>query len=89
MEPEWTKGIKSRTVCDYYYVLFIFNAAACVFALLTGIPALMMLNGTVAYKILNLIFIVGAIALTFFNALFIYLLCDRSLLGEKAGASRQ
>ena len=82
MEPEWTKGIKSKTMCDYYYILFVINAIACAIAVIVGIPSMVMMPniGSPIFKLTNLIFTLAAIAITFFTALFIYLLCDRTLV---------
>jgi hypothetical protein len=74
MEPQWTKQISSSTVCDWFYIFFIFNAifvALLVFTLFSG------LKGSVRSRLIQVLpaGIIGTI-----NVLFWYLMCDRALL---------
>jgi hypothetical protein len=74
MEPQWTKQISSSTVCDWFYIFFIFNAifvALLVFTLFSG------LKGNIRSRLIQVLpaAIVGSI-----NVLFWYLMCDRALL---------
>jgi hypothetical protein len=81
-EPEWTKTISSNAVCTYYYILFVVN---CVIAALT----LVMIFGVLPFMrlpkgvlISNSITSILLLALAVVNSLFLYLLCDRALLGS-------
>ncbi len=74
MEPQWTRQISSTTVCDWFYIFFIFNAifvALLVFTLFSG------MKGGVRSRLIQVLpaAIIGAI-----NVLFWYLMCDRALL---------
>jgi hypothetical protein len=74
MEPQWTRHISSTTVCDWFYIFFIFNAifvALLVFTIFSG------LKGGVRARLIQVLpaAIIGAV-----NVLFWYLMCDRALL---------
>ena len=74
MEPQWTRQISSTTVCDWFYIFFIFNAifvALLVFTIFSG------LKGGVRARLIQVLpaAIIGAV-----NVLFWYLMCDRALL---------
>lgn len=84
MEPQWTQGIEKRTICTFYYALFILNS----------VIALLMLGGLVgtiasSKKMSNPIFWlfilveVGLISIGVLNALFLYVICERALVEEK------
>lgn len=80
MEPEWTKAIPSRTVCDFYYVLFIIRAV--VLALLIGgfIYTLTLAKKSTSPMTVPLLFTqVGAILILVLDTLFNYLICERAL----------
>lgn len=80
MEPEWTKAISSRTVCDFYYILFVIRAV--VLALLTGgfLYTLMLAKKSMNPMTGPLLFTqVGAILILVLDTLFNYLICERAL----------
>ena len=82
MEPQWTKKISSKTVCQTYYVIFWLYAFIAILALVGTVFILL------AYKLPKGLAIsvgfqglltasIGAIL-----ALFQYLVCSRALLGD-------
>jgi hypothetical protein len=82
MEPQWTRQISNSTVCDWYYILFLLNAFVAVVAVL---GTLMVVFGMKLQK--GLAFAFGfqgllTIAIATISSLFMYLVCDRSLLGK-------
>jgi type III secretory pathway component EscR len=83
MEPQWTKKISNNTVCSWYYILFLINAFIAIVAV---VGTLMVIFGMKMQKGMSYAFgfqglLTVAIATT--SSLFLYLVCDRSLLGEK------
>jgi hypothetical protein len=78
-EPDWTKNISSKTVCDFFYIFFI------IYAVLAGIALLGMLVTVFTVKLpKGLMFasifsnlLVMAVSGTM--ALFHYLVCTRAL----------
>lgn len=86
MEPEWTKAIRSETVCNFYYLFFVLYASIAVLSIVSIFYTI-----TVAKTIPKGLFVPlilqgllpMAIALT--ASLFNYLVCSRALLsGGKA-----
>jgi len=85
MEPQWTKQISNTTVCGWYYLLFLLNAFI---ALVAVVGTLMVVFGMKMQKGMAYAFgfqglLTVAIATT--SSLFMYLVCNRSLLGAKGG----
>lgn len=82
-EPEWTKDISNDAVCTYYYILFVINCiiAALTLIMIFGIlPFLRLPKGAL---ISNSIMSILVLALAVVNSLFLYLICDRALLGQR------
>lgn len=78
--PEWTKKISSNAVCNWYYILFIANCVIIGLVLLYmfGVmPFLRLPKGVLIGQGFTAL-ISGAIVIV--NALFLYVMCDRSLL---------
>lgn len=76
-EPEWTKGIKSETVCRYFYILFF------IVAVLAGLVVLADVSLAIRAPKVGLMVALRtlpALLLAILNALFLYILCARSLL---------
>lgn len=76
-EAEWTKGIKTETVCQYFYVLFF------IIAVYAGIVLLADLYLVVNYPKIGwstTLRTLPVLALAVANGLFLYILCARSLL---------
>jgi hypothetical protein len=76
-EVEWTKGIKTETVCQYFYVLFFIIAVYAGIVLLADLYLLVKvpkIGWTTTLRTLPVL------ALAVANTLFLYILCARSLL---------
>lgn len=76
-EADWTKGIKTETVCQYFYVMFI------IVAVLAGLVVLADLAIAVRSPRVGLLAALRtlpALLIAVLNALFLYVLCARSLL---------
>jgi hypothetical protein len=80
-EPEWTKSISSNTVCTYFYVLFLIVAVAAGIVVLMDLSVVFSSGGKKGLALLfrSLLMLV----LPLLNALFLYILCARSLLEKK------
>jgi hypothetical protein len=82
MEPQWSKGIKSSTICGTYYIIFVLYAIVAVVAVvgtIVGIVGLKMPKGlAIAFGFQGLLTAVLAAILMLFQ----YLVCSRALLGE-------
>ena len=81
--PEWTKKISNSAVCTWYYILFIANCVIAGIALLYVVGIMPFLRLPKGLMISQGFTTLISIAIVVVNALFLYLLCDRSLL-EKA-----
>ncbi len=79
MEPEWTKKISNDTICNTYYLIFIFTAISAVLALISVfiLPFLKSLSPTV--KIIQAITLILQAFIAGFLSLIAYLMCDRAL----------
>lgn len=76
-EPEWTKGIKSETVCQYFYVLFF------IIAVIAGLVLLFDVYTIVRYPRIGWMVALRSLPtllIAILNTLFLYILCARSLL---------
>lgn len=79
MEPEWTKQISNRLLCDWYYFLFMLNLVVFGLLIISGLFLMTTKSvpkGIIAVQLFTNI-ILGVFAGT--NALFYYLICDRAL----------
>ena len=81
MEPQWSRGISSNTVCSTYYFIFVLYAIVALVAIMgtvSAIVGLKMQKGmALAFGFLGLL--TASLAATL--ALFQYLVCSRALLG--------
>ena len=78
-EPDWTKGIKNSTVCNFFYGFFWVYVALAVIALIgmiTVMLAVKMPRGMMFSSIFSNLIV---IALSATMALFHYLICARAL----------
>ncbi len=76
-EVDWTKSIDNATICRYYYVLFFLVLALSAIVLIMDVRASMVLPAKLKWvPFANL----PALVLGIVNALFLYILCSRSLL---------
>lgn len=89
MEPAWAKDIKSETVCNYFYILFVIVCVIIALQLVTMFGGLFTFKGTSFMKAFMFLLSLLPMALAIVNALFLYLICSRGLLKgetEKAKA---
>jgi hypothetical protein len=82
MEPQWSKGIQSSTICNTYYIIFVLYAIVAVVAIvgtIVGLVGLKMSKGmAIAFGFQGLLTAVLAAILMLFQ----YLVCSRALLGD-------
>ena len=76
-EPEWTKSISSETICTYFYVMFILIAVVAGIGVLVDLLVLVQkpkIGGMMLLRSLP------GFAVAVLQALFLYVICARSLL---------
>lgn len=76
-EPEWTKSISNQTICTYFYVMFILIAAVAGIGVLVDLMVLVQkpkIGGMMLLRSLP------GFAVAVLQALFLYIICARSLL---------
>jgi hypothetical protein len=80
--PEWTKTITSEVVCGYYYIMFI---VACVFAAIAvlGLVGILLSKLPMSMKLASSVNVVLSGGLAVLSAMFLYIMCTRSLLEKK------
>jgi hypothetical protein len=79
MEPEWMKQIPNSNVCYYFYIMFAVVAVFAGLIVLSDVYTL--LRGKLG--IMALLRSVISFVIPVVNALFLYILCSRSLLEKK------
>ncbi len=79
MEPEWTKSVSNDTICNTYYLIFIFTFIAAIIAIISAfiLPFLKGLSPTV--KVMQGITLILNAFIAAFLSLIAYLMCDRAL----------
>ena len=78
-KPQWTDAISNVVVCDFYYIFFVIFAIFAAISVLGGIYIFATTKMPISQLIgvfFNII-LTGGLSAT--SALFIYLICDRSL----------
>ena len=83
MEPEWMKPVKSRTVCDFYYLFFWFELILALFIVILMIFTFSMVKKG-SYELVTL-FLTQSIILSFAvtHAMFNYIMCERALISPE------
>lgn len=84
MEPQWTKQFDKRTICTFYYALFLLNAIIAVLmavALVGTIYSSKKLSSPIFW--LFILVQLGIMSIGVLNALFLYVICERALVDEK------
>ena len=83
MEPTWMKPVTSRTVCDFFYILFWARVIAAVVVLM--LMAFTIFNvkkgGIELYAALLTQGLVLSIVVV--DAMFTYLICERALISQR------
>jgi len=80
MEPQWTKGVSSSTVCDWFFFFFCVNAV--VATLSVGKLVFMLLKTKMLATgsgLISLLLVLAMLGVSVTNSLFFYLICDRGL----------
>jgi hypothetical protein len=75
MEPSWSKSIENSTICTWFYILAVFNAAFGVAGILAGIY--LVSNGYL--KSTSLVSLCLGVLIALVNSWFLFLQCNRSL----------
>ena len=76
-EPSWTKSISNETICTYFYVMFFLIAALAGLGVLVDLMVLVQkpkIGGMMLLRSLP------GFAIAILQALFLYIICARSLL---------
>jgi hypothetical protein len=79
MEPDFTKAVSSRFVCDYLYFYFMWTIVLGVVSVIAGGTLAVNMKGTVLTKValfLPYVFVAGLASLL---GLSLYLMCERGL----------
>ena len=84
MEPTWTKSIDKRTICTFYYALFILNLVIAAFGA-AGLVGTIFVSKKLTSPIFWLFILVqlGLLGIAVLNALFLYVICERALEEKK------
>ena len=86
VEPEWMKSIPSAVICQYFFVIFVLVAVLA--ALVVASDIMRLLSPKNKGGVFSLLRSLVILALPVVNALFLYILCSRSLL-EGGGNSKK
>jgi hypothetical protein len=81
VEPDWMKAIPSASICQYFFVIFALVAAMAGLVVVQDILVIISTRGKKGWS--WLLRAVIAFILPVVNALFLYILCSRSLLEKK------
>lgn len=79
-EPAWMKSITSSNICRYFYLMFGLVALLAGFVVLSDLYIIVASKGRTGWGLL--IRSVLAFAIPVINALFLYILCARSILSK-------
>lgn len=80
-EPNWMKSISNNSICFYFYIVFLLVAAGAGVVLLTDLVIVFTSGGRKGLMLLFRSMLMLAVPLV--NAMFLYILCSRSLLEKK------
>ena len=78
IEPDWMKAIPSSSICQYFFVIFALVAAMAAIVVIQDVFVIVASRGKNGWSLL--LRAVIAFILPVVNALFLYILCSRSLL---------
>jgi hypothetical protein len=78
IEPDWMKAIPSSSICQYFFVIFALVAGMAALVVVQDILIIVSTRGKKGWGFLLRAMI--AFILPVVNALFLYILCSRSLL---------
>lgn len=80
-EPSWMNSISSSSICQYFYVMFFVVALFAGLVVVSDVYTIVATRGRRGFDMLFRSVIAFIIPVV--NALFLYLLCARSILGKK------
>jgi hypothetical protein len=81
MEPSWTKEIQKRPICDFFYFLFVLRVTLAVIVLFTlMLTFIYMKKMPPGLSLVMIPFQFGVMTIAVIEALFLYVLCERSLV---------
>jgi hypothetical protein len=84
MEPSWTKDIQKRSICDFFFFLFIIRViAACIILFTLTITFMYLKKLPPGISLIMIPIQLAAFSITLIEALFLYLLCERSMPSTK------
>ena len=78
VEPQWMQTIPSAVICQYFFVIFVLVAVLASLVVVSDVMRL--LTPKNKGGVFSLLRSVVMLALPVVNALFLYILCSRSLL---------
>jgi len=83
MEDAWMKSISNKSICSWYYAFFVINAIVASLSMVILVLKLAIARKNVIDILSDslssfLVFAIGVV-----NALFFYLMCDRTLLEDQ------
>jgi hypothetical protein len=81
IEPDWMKSISSTVICQYFFLMFALVAALAGLVVVQDVLVIISTRGKKGWS--WLLRAVVAFILPVVNALFLYILCSRSLLEKK------
>lgn len=83
MEPSWTKSVTSRSVCDFFYILFWARVISAVILLVLIAFTVATAKKNPGYDFYTMLFTqVLVFSIVIIDALFTYLVCERALIGS-------
>jgi len=85
VEPDWMRSIPSTVICQYFFVIFVLVAALASLVVVSDVLRLMSPKNKGG--VFSLLRSLVMLALPVVNALFLYILCSRSLL--EGGSSKK
>ncbi len=84
---DWMDKVDNSSICTWYYAFFIINAIIASLAFVGLVLGLFMGSGPFFARFLNMTGSMVALAIAVVNALFFYLMCDRTLMAQDTKAS--
>ena len=87
VEPQWMQSIPSKVICQYFFVIFVLVAVLA--ALVVASDVMRLLSPKNKGGVFSLLRSLLILALPVVNALFLYILCSRSLLEGGGGSGKK
>jgi hypothetical protein len=77
--PQWTDKISDKVICNYFYIFFIIFSVWAAISLLGGVWIFFTTKMTFGMLVAVIFSILLNFGISATSALFLYLICDRSL----------